>query len=124
MIIYHLTIFFMAQIIVLDYSDASVHIYHDADVWWDIEGFLFSREGFRESEIEWMSASSLTYHHHRDDTNETVFRIDTEELEEISGRTISWDDIKKILSYIENDEGIWDAIEQAKRDAISSVLGN
>lgn len=112
----------MAEIIVLDYSDATVHIYHDEDGWWDIEDFLFSREWFRESEIGWMSAPSLTYHHHGESRDATVFRIDRDEIEDMAEQSISDADMAEMLSLIEGDEWIWEAIERAKRDTIDAVL--
>ena len=50
------------------------------------------------------------------------FNIAPSEIEEMVGEDIPDEDMKKILSYIENDEGIWEAIELAKRDAITSIL--
>ena len=51
-----------------------------------------------------MSASSLTYHHHGDDANETVFRIDRKEIGDMVGQSVSDADMSEILSLIEGDE--------------------
>lgn len=112
----------MSEIIVLDYSDAVVHVYHDYNGTNDAEDFLFSEEGFRESEIEWMSAANITFEDHGETSSDVVFRIDEEEVEEMAEKKISPEDMGEILSYIENDEWIWEAIEMAKRDAIEYVL--
>lgn len=121
MIIYFLTIFFMAELIVLDYSDAIGHLYHDAERLGDIEEFLYERNDYKESEIEWMYSEHLEIIHHEPPLGAT-FHIDASEISDMGVGDISDEDMQKILSYIENDEGVWEAIEHAKISALREVL--
>ena len=111
----------MSDLIVLDYSDSLVHIYHDINSSIDIEDFLYTKNDYKESEIEWMCSEELEIVHHASPVG-AKFNIAPSEIEEMVEDDISIDDMKKILSYIENDEGIWEEIERAKREAIASVL--
>jgi hypothetical protein len=54
----------MSDLIVLDYSDAVVHVFHDADGFGDTERFLYEQHDFKESEIEWMSGEDIKFVHH------------------------------------------------------------
>ena len=111
----------MTELIVLDYSDGIAHLYHDAERLGDIEEFLYERNDYKESEIEWMYSEHLEIIHHESPPGAT-FHIDAREISDMGVGDISEEVMRKILSYIENDEEIWKAIDRAKREAISSVL--
>lgn len=51
-----------------------------------------------------MSAPILTYHHHGESRDETVFRIDRDEIVDMAEQSISDADMTEILSLIEGDE--------------------
>lgn len=83
--------------------------------------FLYGRNDFKESEIEWMCSEHLEIIHHEPPPGAT-FHIDASEISDMGVGKIPEEDMQKILSYVENDEGIWEAIDRAKREAIASVL--
>jgi hypothetical protein len=50
-----------------------------------------------------------------------TFSIDKSEIEEFAHRKLSTEELNKVLTYIENDESIWNAIENSKREALLNI---
>ncbi len=124
MIVYLLT-FFTMETIVLDYSDGKVHIIrHEENLQSnDMETWLCEKYDFRLNEIEWMSVNNLSFiYHEKPEFLKWQFTITEEEIRKSTEKPISDVQMTEIISNIENDEGIWEAIEIAKREAVSYVM--
>ncbi|EKE29589.1 MAG: hypothetical protein ACD_2C00141G0011 [uncultured bacterium (gcode 4)] len=50
-----------------------------------------------------------------------TFTITESEIEESAWRKLSKIELLKVLSYIESDESIWNAIEDSKREALLNL---
>lgn len=56
-----------------------------------------------------------------EEIQKAVFSIDADEIEEFAGRKLSKEELTEVLSFIENDECLWNAIEDSKREALAYI---
>lgn len=88
----------------------------------EMEELLYEKYGLKESNIEWMTIEELEIEDLGEEkTQKTVFTISGDEMEEFAGRKLSESELTKVLSFVENDECIWSAIEDSKKEALAYI---
>lgn len=120
MIVYHLTIFFMKTII-LDFTDGKVKILkHEPMQIEELEKLMFEKYDLSQDNTQWMTVDELEIEDLGEEKiQKAVFSIDADEIEESAGRKLSKEELIEVLSYIENDESIWEAIEDSKNENLA-----
>lgn len=109
--------------VILDFMDAKVKVLeHEPMQIEEMEELLYGKYGLKESNIEWMTVEELKIEDLGEEkTQKTVFTISEDEMEEFAGRKLSESELIKALSFIENDECIWSAIEDSKKEALAYI---
>lgn len=109
--------------IILDFTDGKVKILrHEPMQMEEVEDLMFEKHGLSPNNIQWMTVEDLVFEDLGEEKiQKAVFSIDKDEIEEFAERKLSGSELTEVLSLIENDEWIWNAIEDSKKEALAYI---
>lgn len=89
----------------------------------EMEELLYEKYGLKGHNIEWMTVEDLVLEDLGEEkAKKAIFSIDKNEMELFAGRKLAESELVGIFSFIENDESIWNAIEDSKKEALQSIV--
>lgn len=112
--------------IILDFTDTKVKILrHDPMQTEEVEDLMFEKYDLSPNNILWMTVEDLVFEDLGEEkVQKTVFTISKDEIEEFAERKLSENELTEALSFIENDECVWNAIEESKKEALMQISKN
>ncbi|MCK9272665.1 hypothetical protein M0P65_03905 [Candidatus Gracilibacteria bacterium] len=109
--------------IILDFTDGKVKILkHKQMQIEEVEDLMFEKYDLSPNNIQWMTVNDLIFEYLGEkEIGKAIFSIDKNEINDFAGKKLSKRELIEIFSFIENDEGIWNAIEKSKKEALNYI---
>lgn len=109
--------------IILDFTDGKVKILnHEPMQIEEVEDLMFEKHDLSQDNIQWMTVEELEIEGlDEEKVQKATFTISRDEMEEFAERKLSENELTEILSFIENDECLWNAIEDSKKEALAYI---
>ena len=88
----------------------------------EMEELLYEKYDLSQDNIQWMTVEDFMIENLGEEkVHKATFTISKDEMEEFAERKLSESELTEVLSLIENDEWIWEAIEDSKKEALAYI---